>query len=118
MKGLPPSLTIEEFREHFSQQSPITDAKFLPHRRIGYVGFRTPEDAAIAVKHHNRSFIRMSKIGVEMARSVDEQKQTLRPSRNGVYASRIAMTHNNKEHYRGWDNTIDATAPAAKKKTT
>ena len=73
VKGLPPNLTLEDFRQHFSKQSAITDARFIPHRRIGYVGFKTPEDAVKAVKYHNKSFIRMSKIGVELARSVEDQ---------------------------------------------
>jgi RNA recognition motif-containing protein len=70
IKGLPPTISEEEFRKHFSAKSAITDAKLIPHRRIGYVGYKTPEDAANAVKYFNRSFIRMSKIGVEIARPV------------------------------------------------
>lgn len=73
IKGLPPNLSADEFKKHFSKHSAITDAKFIPHRRIGYVGYKTPEDAAKAVKYHNKSFIRMSKIGVELARSVEDQ---------------------------------------------
>ena len=73
VKGLPPNLTPDDFRKHFSKQSAITDAKLIPHRRFGYVGFKTPEDAARAVKYHNKSFIRTSKIGVELARSVEDQ---------------------------------------------
>ena len=73
VKGIPASLSADEFKRHFSRQSAITDARLIPHRRIGYVGYKTPEDAARAVKYHNKSFIRMSKIGVELARSVEEQ---------------------------------------------
>ena len=73
VKGLPPNLNSDDFRKHFSKQSAITDAKLIPHRRFGYVGFKTPEDAARAVKYHNKSFIRTSKIGVELARSVEDQ---------------------------------------------
>ena len=73
VKGLPPNLSPDDFKNHFSKQSAITDAKLIPHRRIGYVGYKTPEDAAKAVKYHNKSFIRMSKIGVELARSVEDQ---------------------------------------------
>ena len=116
VKGLPPSLTVEEFQKHFSKQSPITDAKFIPHRRIGYVGFPTPEDAMRAVKYHNRSFIRMSRIGVELARSVDEQQQALRPYRSGAYVSSSLMTHNSTERYEGGIDTTDATAPASKRR--
>lgn len=70
IKGLPPNITEEEFKKHFSKTSALTDAKLIPHRRIGYIGYKTPEDASKAVKYFNRSFIRMSKIGVELARPV------------------------------------------------
>lgn len=70
IKGLPPTISEEEFRKHFSSKQAITDAKLIPHRRIGYVGYKTPEDAQKAVKYFNKTFIRMSKIGVEMARAV------------------------------------------------
>lgn len=70
IKGLPPTITEDEFKKHFSTTSSITDAKLITSRRIGYIGYKTPEDAAKAVKYFNRSFIRMSKIGVEIARPV------------------------------------------------
>lgn len=70
IKGLPPSITEDDFKKHFSAKYETTDTKLIPHRRIGYVGFKTPEDAAKAVKYFNRTFIRMSKIGVELARPV------------------------------------------------
>lgn len=76
VRGLPPNLTVEEFRKHFSRPAPITDAKFIPHRRIGYVGYKTPEDAARSIKYHNKSFIRMSRIAVELARPIENQKSS------------------------------------------
>jgi multiple RNA-binding domain-containing protein 1 len=76
IKGLPPTISEEDFKRHFSANSQITDAKLIPHRRIGYVGYKTPEDAAKAVKYFNRSFIRMSKIGVELARPVSYLKSS------------------------------------------
>ncbi|KAI9744478.1 MAG: Multiple RNA-binding domain-containing protein 1 [Claussenomyces sp. TS43310] len=79
IKGLPPTISDEELRKHFSAAAQITDAKLIPHRRIGYVGYKTPQDAAKAVKYFNRSFIRMSKIGVEIARPISDS--TLPPSR-------------------------------------
>jgi multiple RNA-binding domain-containing protein 1 len=74
VKALPPSFTEDEFRNHFSQNGKrdVTDAKLFPRRRIGYVGFRTPEDAQKAVKYFNKTFIRMSRIGVEIATPIDE----------------------------------------------
>ena len=85
VKGLPPNLSLEDFRQHFAKHSAITDARFIPHRRIGYVGYKSPEDAAKAVKYHNKSFIRMSKIGVELARSVEDQ-----------YALRLGINFGNR----------------------
>lgn len=63
-------MTADDFRRHFSKQFGITDARLIPHRRIGYVGYKTPEEAMRAVKYHNKSFIKMSRVQVELARSV------------------------------------------------
>ncbi|KAF2090994.1 RNA-binding domain-containing protein [Saccharata proteae CBS 121410] len=73
VRGLPPTLTEADFRKHFSQNEVVTDAKLMPHRRIGYIGYKTPEAAAKAVKYFNKTFIRMSRIGVELARPVDDE---------------------------------------------
>lgn len=73
VRGLPPKFTEDDVRKHFSKYA-VTDVKFFPHRRIGYVGYKTPDDAAKAVKYFNKSFIRMSKIFVEIARPVSTQK--------------------------------------------
>lgn len=70
VRGLPPSLDTDGFSQHFSKFADITDTKFIPRRRIGYVGFKTPADAAKAVKYYNKSYIRMSRINVELAHSV------------------------------------------------
>ena len=87
IKGLPPSLGVEDFKKHFSMHSAITDAKLIPHRRIGYVGYKTPQDAEKAIKYHNKTFIRMSRIAVELARSVEHQ-HALRPSFNSTNGSK------------------------------
>lgn len=69
VKGLPPTMTEADFKKHFGKYE-VTDARLFPQRRIGYVGYKSPEDAQKAVKYFNRTFIRMSKIGVELARPV------------------------------------------------
>jgi multiple RNA-binding domain-containing protein 1 len=69
VRGLPPAFTEDEFRRHFEIQ-PITDVKLMSQRRIGYIGYRTIEAAMKAIKHFNRSYIRMSRITVESARPV------------------------------------------------
>ncbi|MCJ1248890.1 Multiple RNA-binding domain-containing protein 1 [Trapelia coarctata] len=73
VRGLPPNFSAENFKKHFSKLSPVTDARFIPHRRIGYVGYRTHNEAAKAVKYFDRSYIRMSRIAVELARPIEEQ---------------------------------------------
>lgn len=70
IRGLPPTITEEDFKKHFGSKWDITDSRLFAQRRIGYVGYNTPEDAAKAVKYYNRTFIRMSKIAVELARPV------------------------------------------------
>lgn len=97
VKGLPPNLNADDFKRHFSKQSAVTDAKFIPHRRIGYVGYKTPEDAATAVKYFNKSFIRMSKIGVELARSVEDQ-HALGPRINSANNSKKERTHTQAQY--------------------
>src|SRR4051812_21891393 len=76
VRGLPPTFTDDEFQKHFAKY-PVTDTKLFQKRRIGYVGYKTPEDAAKAVKYFNKSFIRMSKIYVEIARPVSRISLTL-----------------------------------------
>lgn len=71
VRNLPPNITEADFRKHFaSKGQEITDLKLIPKRRIGYVGFKSPQLAADAAKYYNRSYIRMSKIAVEIARPV------------------------------------------------
>ncbi|CZS99113.1 probable multiple RNA-binding domain-containing protein 1 [Rhynchosporium agropyri] len=72
IKGLPPSISEDEFKKHFGTKYTITDAKLISSRRIGYVGYKTPEEATKAVKYFNKTFIRMSKIGVEIARPISD----------------------------------------------
>ncbi|KAL8735038.1 MAG: hypothetical protein Q9181_002976 [Wetmoreana brouardii] len=66
-------MSADQFQRYFSRQSSITDARLIPHRRIGYVGYKSPQDAIKAVKYHNKSFINMSRIQVELARSVEQE---------------------------------------------
>lgn len=73
VKNLPPTITEADFRKHFTTGGrDVTDLKLIPKRRIGYVGYKTPQEAAKAVKYFNRSYIRMSKISVEIARPISD----------------------------------------------
>ena len=75
IRDLPPGMKEDDFKKHFATPFPITDAKLIPRRRIGYVGYKTHDAAAKAVKHFNKSFIRMSRIGVEIARPVSAARR-------------------------------------------
>lgn len=71
VKNIPSTITEKEFKNHFSANGrEITDVKILPHRRIAYVGYKTPDVANDAVKYFNRTFIRMSRVAVELAKPV------------------------------------------------
>lgn len=73
IKGLPPSITEADFKKHFASCGrEVTDARLFANRRIGYIGYKTPEDAQKAVKYFNKTFVRMSRIGVEVARPIGE----------------------------------------------
>ncbi|KAJ4297033.1 Multiple RNA-binding domain-containing protein 1 [Collariella sp. IMI 366227] len=88
VKNLPPTISEAEFRKHFSAQGrEVTDVKLIPHRRIGFVGYRSHDDAAGAVKYFNKSFIRMSRINVDLAKPIADSipRSTARdPQRHGA----------------------------------
>ncbi|KAI1324829.1 MRD1-like protein [Xylariaceae sp. FL0255] len=100
IKGLPPNITESELQKHFSAKGQVNDTKCIPHRRIGYVGYNSPQDAAAAVKYFNRSFIRMSKIHVEIAKpiadpSLDKRSKPTATTRSN--ASAVAPTTSNPD---------------------
>lgn len=73
VKNLPPSIKETDFRKHFALGGrQVTDIKLIPNRRIGFVGYQTAEEAVQAAKYFNRSYIRMSKIAVELARPIED----------------------------------------------
>lgn len=70
VSGLPPTFSNDQLRKHFSSRFQVTDAHVLPKRRIGFVGFKDPEMAKQAAGYFNKSYVKMSKISVEIARPV------------------------------------------------
>ncbi|CAK7227263.1 Multiple RNA-binding domain-containing protein 1 [Sporothrix bragantina] len=73
IKNLPPNITDDQLRKHFSGGNRhITDLKLIARRRIAFVGYRSPEEAKDAVRYFNRSFIRMSKLSVEVAKPISD----------------------------------------------
>lgn len=70
VSGLPPKFSNDQLKKHFSSRFQTTDAHVLPNRRIGFVGFKSREAAKEAVGYFNKSYVKMSKISVEIARPV------------------------------------------------
>ena len=74
VRGLPLDISSDEFEKHFSRIGATTDSKLIPRRRFGYVGFKTSEEARKAVKYFDKSFVRASKIRVELAQPANSLK--------------------------------------------
>ncbi|KAJ8103282.1 hypothetical protein POJ06DRAFT_247096 [Lipomyces tetrasporus] len=78
VKNLPLTLSDEKFRERFAEHGGvITDCKLMKtrngtSRRFGFIGFRSAQDAAEAVKYFNRTFIGMAKIEVALAEGIND----------------------------------------------
>jgi RNA recognition motif-containing protein len=72
VSGLPPSCSNDQLRSHFSGRFQVTDAHVLPKRRMGFVGFKSNEVAKEAASYFNRTYMKMSKISVDLARPVCE----------------------------------------------
>lgn len=70
VSGLPPTLTNDQLKKHFETRFHVTDAHVLPKRRIGFVGFKSSEVAQQAVSYFNKTYMRMSKISVDIAKPV------------------------------------------------
>lgn len=72
VSGLPPTCSNDQLRNHFAVRFQVTDAHVLPKRRMGFVGFKSHDAAQEAVKYFNKTFLKMSKISVDIARPVRE----------------------------------------------
>lgn len=71
VKNLPVNITDAQVRKHFSANGrEVCDVRIIPNRRIGFVGYKSAEDAAQAIKLFDRTFIKMTKIAVEAAKPV------------------------------------------------
>ncbi len=72
IKNLPSKVTESSIREQFSNCGTVTDVKLLKtqrgvFRRFAFVGYSTETQALKAVEHFNKTFIKASKIEVEVA---------------------------------------------------
>ncbi|XP_008052444.1 probable RNA-binding protein 19 [Carlito syrichta] len=74
VKNLPNGMKEERFRQLFAAFGTLTDCslKFTKDgkfRKFGFIGFKSEEEAQMALNHFNRSFIDTSRITVEFCKS-------------------------------------------------
>lgn len=72
VKNLPRYLEEDRLREYFSQAGEVTDAKIIrtkegKSRQFGFVGYRTEEEAQVAVKYFRNAFLDTCKLSCEVA---------------------------------------------------
>jgi RNA recognition motif-containing protein len=80
VSGLPPTCSNDQLRNHFAARFTVTDAHVLPKRRMGFVGFKSNEVAQEAVNYFNRTYMKMSRISVDLARPVRDASRQLAAS--------------------------------------
>ena len=85
VKNLPKHVTEDKLKAFFSQKGQVTDVKILKkkyspyycfqffsgvNRQIGFVGYKTEEEAKAAVSFFNNSYFHTSKLFVTFAEAV------------------------------------------------
>ncbi|PWY82857.1 pre-rRNA processing protein Mrd1 [Aspergillus heteromorphus CBS 117.55] len=107
VSGLPPTFSDDQLRKHFATRFQVTDAHVLPKRRIGFVGFKSHEVAQQAVSYFNKTYMKMSKISVDIAKPIDAE-----PSHKGGRRDNQAFdgdaTGAHLKRKRDGDNAPDA----------
>ncbi|XP_062999963.1 probable RNA-binding protein 19 [Elgaria multicarinata webbii] len=74
VKNLPNGMKEERFRDLFAAFGTLTDCslKFTKDgkfRKFGFIGFKSEDDAKVALTHFNKSFIDTAKVTVEFCKS-------------------------------------------------
>ncbi|KAI9892067.1 MAG: Multiple RNA-binding domain-containing protein 1 [Vezdaea aestivalis] len=89
--GLPPNYSEGDLRAYFSKNDDVTDVKYISRRRIGFVGYKTPDAASAAVDYFDRNFIKTSKIAVEIANPInnDIDRKNLKRKREVFQPSQV-----------------------------
>ncbi|GJS99589.1 multiple RNA-binding domain-containing protein 1 isoform X1 [Tanacetum coccineum] len=89
VKNLPKHANEERLREYFSRKGEVTDAKLMrtqdgKSRQFGFVGFRSEQEAAEALKFFHGSFIDTCMITCEIARKVGDAEMPRPWSRHSL----------------------------------
>ena len=80
VKNLPKFVTEKELKEHFKDLGVVTDAKIAKDekgqsRKFGFVGFKDPNAATLAKKNYNKTYLGVSKVLVELAKTRDDEQR-------------------------------------------
>lgn len=81
VKNLPGKVTEKGLRELFSECGEVTDIKLMKtrggsFRRFGFVGFVSEAQAEATVEHFDKTFIKASRIAVEIAKPYGDKSLT------------------------------------------
>ncbi|KAL4951601.1 multiple RNA-binding domain-containing protein 1 [Aspergillus filifer] len=101
VSGLPPTLSNDQLKKHFATRFQVTDAHVLPKRRIGFVGFKSFEVAQQAVSYFNKTYMKMSKISVDIAKPIDAEPDARKSGKNSKQLSSDATGSNLKRKLDG-----------------
>ncbi|KAJ7554372.1 hypothetical protein O6H91_06G137600 [Diphasiastrum complanatum] len=98
VKNLPRYVTEDRLRDHFSAKGEVTDAKIIRTsdgrpRQFGFVGFRTEEEAQLAVKYFNRSYYDTSRLSCEIAQPIGDPNLPRPWSRHSQGSSAYQKSH-------------------------
>ena len=76
VKNIPKQIAESELKTHFEKMGRITDCRIMfkekKNRRIAFIGFRKEEDALKAKEYFNNTYIFMSRINVDFAKTNDD----------------------------------------------
>ncbi|CEO99981.1 hypothetical protein PBRA_007715 [Plasmodiophora brassicae] len=98
IKNLPKHITEARFREVFAAHGDVTDAKIVStksghSRRMGFIGYRTVQEAAKARGYFDQTFIDTSRITVEFALAVGDNRLSRPWSQHSKGSSRHEKKH-------------------------
>ncbi|KAK3865844.1 hypothetical protein Pcinc_028586 [Petrolisthes cinctipes] len=81
VKNLPKQIKEDDIRKHFGQSGNITDIKLIykdgEFRRYGFIGYEKENEADEACKYFNKTFIKQSRITVEMCHGIGSEKKPM-----------------------------------------
>lgn len=76
VKNIPKQVSESELKSHFEKQGQITDCRILfkekKNRRIAFIGYKSESDAKKSKDYYNNTFIYMSRITVDFAKTNDD----------------------------------------------